>query len=243
MEPSLCTQLADKSITATMVLLIIDSIYHRRNMGFQVPRTALDSPIPPLPGAPAPAAMAVEPSQGTVPATAEVTAEGEAADGLSEQDTIPAEINSPHAPVGFTMDAVPEEVKPVPMDAVPEPGVAETNPKPSERSHNTHQPEPLAATALLEGDSKNTKAGDNEIMSATRGKGPDLAEFATHSVPPAELTPHAIKNRLRRVFAPRKDGTRMVDERWLEAWNDTYGGGRDEIMAMFEKVGYSPDRV
>lgn len=217
-------------------------------MGFQVPRKALDSPIPPLPGAPAPAAMAVEPSQGTVPATAEVSAESEAAaDGLSEQDTIPAEINSPHAPVGSTMDAVPEEVKPVPMDAVPEPGVAETNPKTSERSHNTHQPEPLAATALLEGDSKNTKAGDqaggNEMMPATRGKGPDMEEFATNSVPPPELTQHAIKNRLRRLFAPRKDGSRMVDERWLEAWNDTYGGGRDEIMAMFEKVGYSPDRV
>ena len=68
-------------------------------------------------------------------------------------------------------------------------------------------------------------------------------EFLTESKPPPELSKAAICNRLRRVFSLRKAGSRQVDERWVEAWNDINGGGRDDVLQMFEKLAYDRDRV
>ena len=208
-------------------------IYHGHSVGFQVPRKALNSPIPAMPGAPAPAPMAVEPSQGTGPA-AEVASESMgAANGVYDVDTLPATINSPQD----AADSPQGSAEPLPTVPVPESGVAEPNPPKNEGIQNAHQPEPVVpATPRAEGDKAMAPAPRRQKLSESE-------EFATHSVPPPELSTHAIKNRLRRLFAQRKEGSRLVDDRWVEAWNDTHGGGRDEILAMFEKVGYSPDRV
>ena len=39
----------------------------------------------------------------------------------------------------------------------------------------------------------------------------------------------------------------MVAVKWmnvgLEAWNDINGGGRDDVLQMFEKLAYDRDRV
>ena len=68
-------------------------------------------------------------------------------------------------------------------------------------------------------------------------------EFVTKSRPPEPLSTNAISCRLRRVFNKRKDGSTLLDDRWNTAWKDIHGGGRDQLLAMFEKVGYDPDRV
>lgn len=67
--------------------------------------------------------------------------------------------------------------------------------------------------------------------------------FRTESTPPPPLSESAIYNRLWRVFQKRKDGSYALDDRWCASWKDTEGGGREEIYALFEKVGYSADRV
>ena len=67
-------------------------------------------------------------------------------------------------------------------------------------------------------------------------------EFTTLTLPPPVLTDKAIDCRLRRVFKPRADGTYPVDEQWQKAWLDAKGD-RTKVKALFEKVGYDPDRV
>ena len=67
--------------------------------------------------------------------------------------------------------------------------------------------------------------------------------FTTVTTPPQPLSEKAVYARIRRVFQKRKDGTFQLDDRWNEAWADTKGDGRRELLAMFEKVGYNPDRV
>ena len=67
-------------------------------------------------------------------------------------------------------------------------------------------------------------------------------EFYTESEPPAPLTRAAIDGRLRRVFKKRKDGSYVVDQQWVDMFSDTIGNGRNEVMAMFEKVAYDRDR-
>ncbi|CAK9022282.1 Uncharacterized protein SCF082_LOCUS15721, partial [Durusdinium trenchii] len=54
-------------------------------------------------------------------------------------------------------------------------------------------------------------------------------------MPPAPLSDSAVYNRLWRVFRRRKDGKYALDEKWVEAWNDAKGSGRDEVKAIFEK--------
>lgn len=66
--------------------------------------------------------------------------------------------------------------------------------------------------------------------------------YHTSSVPPPVLSPSAIYNRLWRVFQKAKDGKFKVDERWVQMWQDV-GDGRHQLESMFEKVGYSADRV
>lgn len=67
-------------------------------------------------------------------------------------------------------------------------------------------------------------------------------EYTTLTLPPPVLTEKAIDSRLRRVFKPRADGTYPVDEQWQKAWLDAKGD-RTKVKALFEKVGYDPDRV
>lgn len=67
-------------------------------------------------------------------------------------------------------------------------------------------------------------------------------DFYTASDPPPELSRSAIDGRLRRVFKKRKDGSYVVDQQWVDMFYDTTGTGRDEVLAMFEKVAYERDR-
>ena len=69
---------------------------------------------------------------------------------------------------------------------------------------------------------------------------PDLE---TRSRPPPVLSKSAIYNRLRRVFVKRANGTMQLDDHWNNLWSDIHGGGREQVMAMFEKIGYDADRV
>jgi len=58
--------------------------------------------------------------------------------------------------------------------------------------------------------------------------------------PPAPLTRNAIRLRLRRVLAPRADGTFLVPEKAVQ---DFEGDNKDQLYALFEKSGYDKDRV
>lgn len=58
--------------------------------------------------------------------------------------------------------------------------------------------------------------------------------------PPHQLSPGAIDKRLRRVMAQRVDGSYKVPNSILDRYRDRQT--RDEIVNMFEKVGYKADR-
>jgi len=58
--------------------------------------------------------------------------------------------------------------------------------------------------------------------------------------PPKQLSASAIDKRLRRVLTPRANGTYLVPQEVIDAWNDKYD--RDSVKSMFEKSGYCPVR-
>lgn len=61
--------------------------------------------------------------------------------------------------------------------------------------------------------------------------------------PPKLLDGKKFQERLRRIFAPRMDGTYKVPEELVRDWKSKSKSRREPIEAMFEKVGCNPDRV
>ena len=59
--------------------------------------------------------------------------------------------------------------------------------------------------------------------------------------PPPVLSDRAIDQKLRRIVAPRADGTYLVGSDWVDAFKDLSGGGRDKVKGLFEKCGYDRD--
>ena len=70
----------------------------------------------------------------------------------------------------------------------------------------------------------------------------EVTEFSVQTTPPPILSEKAIDSRLRRIFTPKADGRRVVDESWYEQWTDK-SGGRAKTLEMFEKRGYVAERV
>ena len=58
--------------------------------------------------------------------------------------------------------------------------------------------------------------------------------------PPAVVPERKINERLRRIFKPRANGSYLVPMDMLQEYNSLHT--RKRVMAMFEKVGYDPDR-
>ena len=56
------------------------------------------------------------------------------------------------------------------------------------------------------------------------------------------LTNRAAAQRLRRVMQPRKDGTHLVPQEFVEMYKDTSSGGREKIEKLFEKMSFSVDQ-
>lgn len=106
---------------------------------------------------------------------------------------------------------------------------------------------PQSPTSLGVMDGENGETEQGIAGSGTGGSGVKRPrvddEFEVNSTPPPVLTARAVYNRLRRVFQKRADGTSQLDDRWNDAWSDAKGSGRQELYAMFEKVGYNTDRV
>ena len=59
--------------------------------------------------------------------------------------------------------------------------------------------------------------------------------------PPDQLSWGAVDRRLRRIMTPRVTGEFKVPKAVVDQWNDKTT--RPRVMSMFEKAGYSPDRV
>ena len=70
----------------------------------------------------------------------------------------------------------------------------------------------------------------------------EMALHEPESRPPPALSVQATTARARRVFNARQNGTYLVSEELRQQWQDTSpGGGRDKLMAQFEKLGYDRD--
>ncbi|CAE7242571.1 unnamed protein product, partial [Symbiodinium microadriaticum] len=64
-------------------------------------------------------------------------------------------------------------------------------------------------------------------------------DFGVASLPPPELSVEAVKQRIRRIFTPRADGSYLVAADFVKQWADkSPQGGRDKLMALFEKTAY-----
>lgn len=73
-------------------------------------------------------------------------------------------------------------------------------------------------------------------------KVPEKAVITPEQVPGDSLTREAVNKRLQRIFKPRVDGTFLVSEDWVKKWQSK-GSERDQLLVMFEKCDYGPDRV
>ena len=91
-------------------------------------------------------------------------------------------------------------------------------------SESPQQAKPLEAKATSEPPAQQTQKAEH----VARG-------------PPAALTDRAIDQKLRRIVAPRADGTYLVGSDWVDAFKDLSGGGRDKVKGLFEKCGYDRD--
>ena len=59
------------------------------------------------------------------------------------------------------------------------------------------------------------------------------------SQPPPRLSERAAKARLYRVVQPRMDGSYLAPEEVIKMYADKVGGGREKVLNLFEKSGYS----
>ena len=73
-------------------------------------------------------------------------------------------------------------------------------------------------------------------------KVPEKAVITPEQVPGDSLTREAVNKRLQRIFKPRADGSFLVSEDWVKKWQSK-GSDRDQLLLMFEKCDYDPDRV
>ena len=49
--------------------------------------------------------------------------------------------------------------------------------------------------------------------------------------------------RLRRIMAPRADGSYIVPQEIVDKWNDVHGGGRDSVVAMWDACCVNKDKT
>jgi len=139
------------------------------------------------------------------------------------------EVSDGETTKGDEVSQYPKVVPEEPMDAKPSPTTGTTGVAPA-----PSQLPPSAAIDLEPGDSR--PGGDRKRPSEAE----DVA-YQVQSFPPPVLTAGAIDSRLRRVFKARQDGTMLLDETWVQQWLDK--DKRENIKAIFEKVGYNVDGV
>ena len=72
-------------------------------------------------------------------------------------------------------------------------------------------------------------------------KGEEEGGFEADQPPPPKLSQGAINKRLYRICQPRADGSFKVPREVVEDYRDL--GKRDNVVALFEKVGYNVDRA
>ena len=144
-----------------------------------------------------------------------------------ESDTVPGEF--PHGP---------SEVSPTQKDMTEDHGAPnmpdqQEPPTPPAAPSAPAQPS-VPASDLAKGSSVGKGRGGVKRRVA------EDSEFWVASTPPPVLSEKAIDSRLRRVFTPRADGSKLLDDSWLHQWQDRHEG-RSKVMELFEKVGYNVD--
>ena len=83
----------------------------------------------------------------------------------------------------------------------------------------------------------------DEVSDGDKGGNDDKGECKEPQdlPPPDQLSWGAVDRRLRRIMTPRVTGEFKVPKAVVDQWNDKTT--RPRVMSMFEKAGYSPDRV
>ena len=83
----------------------------------------------------------------------------------------------------------------------------------------------------------------DEVSDGDKGGNDDKGECKEPQdlPPPDQLSWGAVDRRLRRIMTPRVTGEFQVPKAVVDQWNDKTT--RPRVMSMFEKAGYSPDRV
>ena len=67
-----------------------------------------------------------------------------------------------------------------------------------------------------------------------------VPENAIPTLPPKQLSPSAVDKRLRRIMTPTSSGAVKGPQELIDQWKDL--STRPQVMSMFEKAGYDPDR-
>ena len=103
------------------------------------------------------------------------------------------------------------------------------------------QPEAVQAAPAMQSQAVPEQVGPTEQCIADAPKEEEwwTGKGGPRPTPPAHLSPGAVDRRLRRVFAPKTNGTFKVPEAAVEEYKCPEK--RSRICAMFEKCGYQAD--
>ena len=159
----------------------------------------------------------------------------EASDGAAEtRAPVPLELP---APVPSELPApVPSELRtPVPSQL--------HAPVPSQLHAPVLSKDSFPETQVIVDDPGESSVGQQAMPSKQDSAPPtDTESDDDQDEPPPEVpTDGAIAQRLRRIFKPRKNGTYLVSQDFVQQYEDSCGEGRLHILKMFEKSGYNPD--
>lgn len=161
-------------------------------------------------------------------------------DEIEAMETVPGFMDEPPPePELQGLDIPNDDKQQSPQEEVPSPSTAAPHtpvpPQPSCPDCPEEVSEPPA-------DMRDPRGGECPKRKGDRGDETEQ-QFRTQSLPPAVLSDKAIKQRMRRVFTKRKDGSMVLGERWNNMWIDaSAGGGREQLLSMFEKCGYTGER-
>ena len=135
-----------------------------------------------------------------------------ASPSLTELDATPCYL-------GETMEVLtPQNEVPTPV----EPPQPSSPPKPVAK--------PVAADVSLVGD-----GGFESLIPEIGDEGAPKSKVGIH-----DLSPEAIRQRSKRIFTPRADGTLKVSQKIFDEWKGK-GRGRRCLEAIFKQVGYDPE--
>ena len=157
---------------------------------------------------------------------------------LHAAPSVPTQVPSLHAPPSLT-EALPE----LHHQATLEEDDTLFVPSPAQPSPDSMKPAPPReacpeASEASEAGSRPSKCMEPAGVQVVASDAESDDDF---NPPPPVPSAAAIDQRVRRIMKKRADGTYAVPSEYVSQWSDIKNGGREKVLALFERVGWDPE--